>query len=1540
MVEKTINVKLKTASDTQANWESKNITLLDGELAYDKTKKNLKIGDGTTSWNNLPYLIPEVEESGFKELYSAINFSDYLYAPIIPITTNGAYFSDENGNPITESFQIGETLYITNESVKTGQVVQISAFTALDEMFFEKFDDGTAHIFNQSKTYEIHFNLIGKISNYYTKSEVDELIFETPTIEVENFSQLVADQTQNATGTITEQQSSNIEKAKSLIVLDTTTSMSYYFTIQELLEGVLGFICDNTTSNVEESKIMFLLQGTQWMAMELRNPRFTQDIYDELKDASSFIDVVELPVENIDEQAIYRIPVESDELVGELVVSNPSITCNKLKFNSNLSNYEMNYILSQLTYYNFNGMNIHPIWSNATATKVVFAYNYGVGISLLYTEDIANPSNSTIIWIVDNGWVTTELQINEVGVSSLMGLPIGTENDKLRKVISMNGDFVRELSYDYLVYKDGLWSKLSNDIGTAIVEKNLYITFGDDLEQVLTFTDEEFEKLKNADNALLKIRTISANGLLFETIHTRNGIGEDNDEEIISFISYNISSGKLDISRLVKNENTTPKIIFETDEISIGGTTDSFIDVEELPVENIDEQAIYRVKVEPTGQLVVSDVSTTCNDLGFNTNLSNEEVINILSQLTYYNFNGYNINPIWSNATLTKVVFAYNYSDGHYSFLYTEDIQNPSNSTVIWTDTNGWAISGLALNETGISSYHSLPIGSENDKLTNLVLMNGYFPQQPYQYWNYKNGIWIDLAKAKEEVPIITIKDFLQSVLFDESEDGEAVALKTSGELSGYLPSQQIQKIINAREFILHDMFDIYFTYKVFSNSDSNPWHRFTGKLPCADFLAIGGWETTELYFWFTVNANTNEYHITYFATPINSIDIMPVHFIEITDGVMTDEQKQFFKSTTQGPLGGLRYQNLLFKNYDTSTSNTYWLTYAGIITISGNGGKDKVCYSCIHEENIYTFSITYSTGVIGVSDVTTEFTTNSISSGTVDLTNYYKKDETYSNTEIDGLVNSINSKIEIPEFTFDGDFLGTSSYWDVSLYHEEKEQAILAKAFVLTDSNAMSYVFKQTSVEEDIYKYNCIETDDANCETVFTAYLYNSTSTIELYKQDAYLFTESDYEKVINAENNKIEIIELSVDSTQLDGTLSSEQYTLYNSKAKEQVAFKVYNDDYGYTFYLTYSHATDDSGYVYTCTTFDEIHSLTLYDDSYAYAITPIKTVIRISLAENQNGSIEDIMDAARIAVFQSKPENVEFLITDNDWGYIFHLTYAYRIDDGTFRYMVNEADGWFIYLDIMDGFYSYHYLEPNSSGTSSGGLKVVDFPISIDEYSNYLTDELLNGRDLMEADIIRINDYLLLHKVNYNEGEEARFTQINGATDASDVEYFILAVGEDWYEYSYKYQDVSYSTPKPTYTEEDTELYGINHNSNNDDIIMFAQDRSLYKIDLNNVHFDIGSNNLIVEISATNTKILLYYSDGASLDSIKFNFRSGMLIQKNLQDVEISEMTNELYNVDSYIKLIKEAYPLDTLIYYIEVDEMGMCKLNVLPKSEAMS
>ena len=42
--------------DTSANWESKNPVLLKNEIGYDMTAHYFKMGDGTSTWKNLPYI--------------------------------------------------------------------------------------------------------------------------------------------------------------------------------------------------------------------------------------------------------------------------------------------------------------------------------------------------------------------------------------------------------------------------------------------------------------------------------------------------------------------------------------------------------------------------------------------------------------------------------------------------------------------------------------------------------------------------------------------------------------------------------------------------------------------------------------------------------------------------------------------------------------------------------------------------------------------------------------------------------------------------------------------------------------------------------------------------------------------------------------------------------------------------------------------------------------------------------------------------------------------------------------------------------------------------------------------------------------------------------------------------------------------------------------------------------------------------------------------------------------------------------------------
>ncbi len=52
----TRNIKFQLRRDVAANWTSANPTLLAGEPGYETNTNKLKIGDGITPWNLLPYV--------------------------------------------------------------------------------------------------------------------------------------------------------------------------------------------------------------------------------------------------------------------------------------------------------------------------------------------------------------------------------------------------------------------------------------------------------------------------------------------------------------------------------------------------------------------------------------------------------------------------------------------------------------------------------------------------------------------------------------------------------------------------------------------------------------------------------------------------------------------------------------------------------------------------------------------------------------------------------------------------------------------------------------------------------------------------------------------------------------------------------------------------------------------------------------------------------------------------------------------------------------------------------------------------------------------------------------------------------------------------------------------------------------------------------------------------------------------------------------------------------------------------------------------
>lgn len=56
MAERTLNVRFKQKYDTSVNWYDRNPILLAGEIGIESDTNKMKVGDGTTNWNDLAYI--------------------------------------------------------------------------------------------------------------------------------------------------------------------------------------------------------------------------------------------------------------------------------------------------------------------------------------------------------------------------------------------------------------------------------------------------------------------------------------------------------------------------------------------------------------------------------------------------------------------------------------------------------------------------------------------------------------------------------------------------------------------------------------------------------------------------------------------------------------------------------------------------------------------------------------------------------------------------------------------------------------------------------------------------------------------------------------------------------------------------------------------------------------------------------------------------------------------------------------------------------------------------------------------------------------------------------------------------------------------------------------------------------------------------------------------------------------------------------------------------------------------------------------------
>lgn len=105
MAATVVNVQMQQRTDTAANWASSTPQLLTGEIGFESDTKQLKIGDGSTLWDSLPYVITQGYVSNPQTLSTSVT---------IPTNTNAVVFGP------SYTVDTGVTL-----TVSTGSILRI-----------------------------------------------------------------------------------------------------------------------------------------------------------------------------------------------------------------------------------------------------------------------------------------------------------------------------------------------------------------------------------------------------------------------------------------------------------------------------------------------------------------------------------------------------------------------------------------------------------------------------------------------------------------------------------------------------------------------------------------------------------------------------------------------------------------------------------------------------------------------------------------------------------------------------------------------------------------------------------------------------------------------------------------------------------------------------------------------------------------------------------------------------------------------------------------------------------------------------------------------------------------------------------------------------------------------------------------------------------------------------------------------------------------------------------------------------------------------
>jgi hypothetical protein len=126
--------KIQMRRGTATDWTNFNPVLSSGELGYDITGKNFKIGDGTTAWNSLAYTFADIDDfNAFKDDLEG-DFNDYTAALDTQfanfLSTNDAmFFKGTIGTggtleALPTTYSAGWTFKIVSEGTFAGQICE------------------------------------------------------------------------------------------------------------------------------------------------------------------------------------------------------------------------------------------------------------------------------------------------------------------------------------------------------------------------------------------------------------------------------------------------------------------------------------------------------------------------------------------------------------------------------------------------------------------------------------------------------------------------------------------------------------------------------------------------------------------------------------------------------------------------------------------------------------------------------------------------------------------------------------------------------------------------------------------------------------------------------------------------------------------------------------------------------------------------------------------------------------------------------------------------------------------------------------------------------------------------------------------------------------------------------------------------------------------------------------------------------------------------------------------------------------------------